>query len=133
MRTGPCKIPRLEQLRISLPGELMTILQLLDQTSPVGRADTEKRLAYIKQVFDVCGGVMPYPPPVGIGRMQWGDYLDRLVRDHGDEHLCPECGHLLDVPTYQRGEIVCLRDGCSYRLRKEGNDGLGDCIDSAGS
>lgn len=134
MRTGPCEISRLEQIRMSATGECIGLVAILTGSTfdpvDVGAA---KRLAYIKQVFDLCDDdpPVPYRPP-DVSRMQWGDLLDKLVERFGDEHLCPECGYLLDVPTYQRGEIVCLRDGCGYRLRKEGNDGLLDCIDSAG-
>jgi len=124
MRKGPCEMPRLEQLRTSLPGELLTLIHLLSTGSVADAASCEPRLAYIKQVFDACGEPVPYKP-LGLSRMAWGDMLDILVERYGEAHLCPVCRHLLDVPTYQYGEIVCLRGGCSYHVRmKGGSDGF---------
>lgn len=130
MKAGPCKIPRLGQLRISAAGEIPALVHTLLNGRMVDIPEVERRLAYIKQVFDACESPVPYLPD-GMSLMMWGDILDNLVEQFGDEHLCPVCRHLLDVPNWQHGETVCLRDGCGYRVKGEGGSSGFD-IDSAG-
>lgn len=128
MRKGPREIPRIEQLAASLPDDLIRILRNW-QAERESSEEELRRLAYIKQVFDLCEVPVSYKPG-DMGRMAWGDFLEGLVERFGGEHLCPQCGYLMDVPAYQYGDMVCLRSECRYV--KKGAEASGCDVDDCG-